>query len=185
MAKLALKPSHPERICWGCDLYCRADDLACGNGTERTQHPIELFGDDWLEWAKEQGGYGDFDPSADRKERACSSGPMVTAAPTSDQNLPKLALNALHDVLDPELGIDIVDLGLIYRLEVDTEGQVSVDMSMTTPACPLGEHLLHEVEETLGRVPGVRGTEVRLVWQPPWSPARMSELARRALARDD
>ncbi len=49
MAKMALHPKHPERICWGCDLYCPADDLRCGNGTIRTQHPIELFGEDWLE----------------------------------------------------------------------------------------------------------------------------------------
>ena len=49
MTCIALKPPHPERICWGCEKYCAADDLACGNGTIRTPHPIELFGDDWLE----------------------------------------------------------------------------------------------------------------------------------------
>jgi hypothetical protein len=43
-------PQHPERICWGCDKYCSADDLRCGNGTIRTPHPVELFGEDWLEW---------------------------------------------------------------------------------------------------------------------------------------
>lgn len=47
--KIALHPTHPERICWGCDRYCPANDLCCGNGTIRTQHPIELFGEDWLE----------------------------------------------------------------------------------------------------------------------------------------
>jgi hypothetical protein len=52
--KLPLNPKHPERICWGCDKYCPADDLACGNGTIRTQHPAELFGDDWLEWSNER-----------------------------------------------------------------------------------------------------------------------------------
>ena len=46
----ALRPRHPERICWGCDKYCGADELACGNGTIRTPHPIELFGEDWAEW---------------------------------------------------------------------------------------------------------------------------------------
>jgi len=51
MSKIPLRPPHPERICWGCDKYCPADDLACGNGTIRTQHPCELFGEDWLEWA--------------------------------------------------------------------------------------------------------------------------------------
>ena len=48
MSRIALHPKHPERICWGCDKYCPADSLACGNGTIRTLHPIELFGDDWL-----------------------------------------------------------------------------------------------------------------------------------------
>ena len=49
MARIPLHPKHPERICWGCDLYCAADDLRCGNGTIRTQHPVELFGDDWVD----------------------------------------------------------------------------------------------------------------------------------------
>jgi hypothetical protein len=48
--RIPLRPVHPDRICWGCDKYCPADDLACGNGTIRTLHPCELFGDDWLEW---------------------------------------------------------------------------------------------------------------------------------------
>ncbi len=51
MAKIPLHPKNPERVCWGCDQYCSADHLRCGNGTERTQHPAELFGDDWYEWA--------------------------------------------------------------------------------------------------------------------------------------
>lgn len=48
--KFPIHPKHPERICWGCDKYCSVNDLGCGNGAERTQHPSELFGDDWLEW---------------------------------------------------------------------------------------------------------------------------------------
>jgi hypothetical protein len=61
MSKRPLRPSHPERICWGCDKYCPADDLGCANGTIRTPHPCELFGDDWLEWsldATPSGGAG-------------------------------------------------------------------------------------------------------------------------------
>ena len=50
--KALLHPTKPERVCWGCDKFCRADDLACGNGTIRTPHPQELFGDDWLEWSE-------------------------------------------------------------------------------------------------------------------------------------
>jgi hypothetical protein len=48
--KFPLRPKHPERICWGCDRYCPATSLACGNGTDRTQHPLELFGEDWYEF---------------------------------------------------------------------------------------------------------------------------------------
>lgn len=49
MNKVPLRPKHPERICWGCDLYCPADDMRCGNGTIRAPHPVELFGEDWFE----------------------------------------------------------------------------------------------------------------------------------------
>jgi hypothetical protein len=71
VTRIPLRPSHPERICWGCDKYCPADELACGNGTIRTLHPIELFGADWLEWEKARAGErGDtdndpVDPSAE------------------------------------------------------------------------------------------------------------------------
>lgn len=54
MTRIPLKPTHPERVCWGCDKYCPENDLACGNGTIRTAHPIELFGDDWLDWIEER-----------------------------------------------------------------------------------------------------------------------------------
>ena len=50
MARIPLHPKRPELICWGCDKYCAADSLQCGNGSERTQHPVELFGDDWASW---------------------------------------------------------------------------------------------------------------------------------------
>ncbi len=52
--KLPLHPKNPESVCWGCDKFCPANALVCGNGTIRTQHPAELFGDDWMEWAAEE-----------------------------------------------------------------------------------------------------------------------------------
>lgn len=55
MAGPPIIPKHPERICWGCNKYCPADDLACGNGTIRTMHPLELFGEDWLAWSEPAG----------------------------------------------------------------------------------------------------------------------------------
>lgn len=51
--KFPLHPKHPERICWGCDKYCPADSLNCGNGSDRTQHPVELWGEDWFEWGQD------------------------------------------------------------------------------------------------------------------------------------
>jgi hypothetical protein len=52
MKEQVLRPKHPERTCWGCDRYCPAGDLVCGNGTIRTPHPVELFGNDWFEWVR-------------------------------------------------------------------------------------------------------------------------------------
>ena len=57
--KFPLHPAHPERICWGCDKYCPADSLRCGNGSDRTQHPVEMFGDDWFEWGCDVTGGSD------------------------------------------------------------------------------------------------------------------------------
>jgi hypothetical protein len=54
MPKLSLNPKNPERTCWGCDKYCPASELACGNGTIRAPHPVELFGDDWLDWIEQR-----------------------------------------------------------------------------------------------------------------------------------
>lgn len=54
--KFPLAPKNPQRICWGCDRYCAADSLACGNGSERTQHPVELFGEDWMAWGLDAAG---------------------------------------------------------------------------------------------------------------------------------
>lgn len=67
-AKVALNPKYPERIRWGCDKYCPADDLRCGKGTIRTQHPVELFGDDWLEWELRRRA-----PQSAREGSSCNS----------------------------------------------------------------------------------------------------------------
>jgi hypothetical protein len=52
--KFPAHPKHPERVCWGCDKLCPVDDMRCGNGTDRAQHPVELFGEDWVEWSEQQ-----------------------------------------------------------------------------------------------------------------------------------
>lgn len=67
MSKIVLNPVHPERVCWGCEEHCPADALSCGNGTIRTPHPVEVFGADWVVFAREQGLYDSGgDPTARR-----------------------------------------------------------------------------------------------------------------------
>ncbi|MBF0311411.1 MAG: DUF59 domain-containing protein [Magnetococcales bacterium] len=85
---------------------------------------------------------------------------------------------ALRTVLDPEFPINIFDLGLVYRLEILPLGLVSVQMTLTAPACPVAQAIPEEVAEVVGRVPGVNGVDVELVWDPPWSRERMNEEAR-------
>lgn len=85
---------------------------------------------------------------------------------------------ALKDIFDPEIPVNIYDLGLIYGVEVDPEGAVVVTMTLTTPHCPVAESMPGEVELRVGAVPGVRDCEVNLVWDPPWDPAKMSDEAR-------
>jgi metal-sulfur cluster biosynthetic enzyme len=89
--------------------------------------------------------------------------------------------NALRSVDDPEVGMNIVDLGLIYRIDVAPQS-VHVTMTMTTPACPMGGLIVDEVREAVGPlVPRGGDVEVELVWDPPWSPAMMSANAKQAL----
>ncbi|MGA2060753.1 MAG: metal-sulfur cluster assembly factor [Thermoguttaceae bacterium] len=90
-------------------------------------------------------------------------------------------LAALRQVRDPELMINIVDLGLIYGIEVDEadgKSNIRVSMTMTTPACPFGPELIREVKEVIAALEGVGTVEVQLTLSPPWTPDRMTEEAR-------
>lgn len=85
---------------------------------------------------------------------------------------------ALKDIFDPEIPVNIYDLGLIYGVDVDADGGVVVTMTLTTPHCPVAESMPAEVELRVSAVPGVRDAEVNLVWDPAWDPAKMSDEAR-------
>ena len=87
-------------------------------------------------------------------------------------------IEQIHTCYDPEIPVDIWELGLIYELDVKQGGEVSVKMTLTSPMCPVAEILPPEVEAKIRAVPGVSDVTLDLVWDPPWNPSRMSEAAR-------
>src|SRR5579864_7554233 len=99
------------------------------------------------------------------------------AATENDPELLPRVLEALKTVRDPEIPVNLVDLGLIYELVVKKGGVVYVEMTLTTPACPVAQSMPGEVENAVGAVPGVGDVRVKLVWTPPWDRDRMSEEA--------
>ena len=80
----------------------------------------------------------------------------------------------LHDVFDPELGVNVIDLGLVYDVQVGEDGYITVAMTLTTPGCPMHESLGQGVAQALGKVPGVTGGDLMWVWDPPWDPSMMT-----------
>ena len=94
--------------------------------------------------------------------------------------LEEQAWNLLRTVYDPELGLDVVNLGLIYELKVE-QPRAYVRMTLTTPGCPLHDSMGDAVRQALGRLPGVEEVEVELIFEPPWTPERLSEEAKRLL----
>ncbi|HEX7858136.1 MAG TPA: SUF system Fe-S cluster assembly protein [Sphingobium sp.] len=85
---------------------------------------------------------------------------------------------ALKEIYDPEIPVNIYDLGLIYGVDVSEDGHAAVTMTLTTPHCPVAESMPGEVEMRVGAVPGVGNAEVNLVWDPPWDPQKMSDEAK-------
>ncbi len=98
------------------------------------------------------------------------------AGPGSD--LQADVVNALKSIYDPEIPVDIYELGLIYDVAISEDGDALVTMTLTTPHCPVAESLPQEVELRVLGVPGIRDAEVKLVWDPPWDPTKMSDEAR-------
>lgn len=101
----------------------------------------------------------------------------VVATGTSDEELQEAVIVALKEIYDPEIPVNIYELGLIYNVEI-TEGSAVVTMTLTTPHCPVAESMPAEVEMRVESVPGIRDAEVNLVWEPAWDPAKMSDEAR-------
>ena len=103
------------------------------------------------------------------------------ATPTGTEpggDLYESVIDALKDIYDPEIPVNIYDLGLIYHVEITPEHHAKVKMTLTTPHCPVAESMPGEVELRVGAVPGIGDAEVELVWDPPWDPQKMSDEAR-------
>jgi FeS assembly SUF system protein len=104
--------------------------------------------------------------------------PEATAAPVAPAEIESGIVEALKTVFDPEIPVDIYELGLIYDVDIREDGAVTVKMTLTAPGCPVAGSLPLEVKDKVESVPGVSAAEVELVWDPAWNPSMMSEAAR-------
>jgi FeS assembly SUF system protein len=89
--------------------------------------------------------------------------------------------DALKEVHDPEIPVNIVDLGLIYGVKIDPEGEVHVTMTLTTPGCGMAQQIALNAKQKVKEMPGVKEAKVTVVWEPPWDPSKMSEEAKKKL----
>ena len=106
-----------------------------------------------------------------------SKAPETGSPEAPGGELYEAVIAALRDIFDPEIPVNIYDLGLIYGVDID-DGHVAVTMTLTTPHCPVAESMPGEVEMRVGAVPGVGSAEVSLVWDPPWDSSKMSDEAK-------
>ena len=126
----------------------------------------------------EQGEAADFERKRDYlagflAEKAADDSPIEPGGDVYEE-----VIAALKEIYDPEIPVNIYDLGLIYDVKVSADGDAKILMTLTTPHCPVAESMPGEVEMRVCAVPGVRDAEVELVWDPPWDPQKMSDEAK-------
>ncbi len=119
-----------------------------------------------------------FERKRDYLEGFLAKKPEVAHSGEPGGDLYEAVVEALKEIYDPEIPVNIYDLGLIYAVEVTEDADAKVTMTLTTPHCPVAESMPGEVELRVGAVPGVRDAEVNLVWDPPWGPDKMTDEAR-------
>ncbi len=105
----------------------------------------------------------------------------TTRTQPSDEEI----INSLKEVYDPEMGVNIIDMGLVYRLDIDDDGQAQIFMTLTSPACPAGPQIKGDVVDALISLEGITEAKVQFVFNPPWSPAMMSQDAKDELGYYD
>ena len=120
------------------------------------------------------------DTAEDLKPNAPTMGASTTLPPEEIDRLTDDIIAALKTVYDPEIPSDIYELGLIYRVDIADDRQVAIDMTLTAPGCPVAGEMPGWVENAVNAVPGVSGTKVKIVFDPPWDQSRMSDEARLA-----
>jgi FeS assembly SUF system protein len=116
-------------------------------------------------------------PAPDRPEPTSETAPLVADAARTDELKPKI-LDAIRTVFDPEIPVNILELGLIYDVFVDAHGVAGILMTLTAPGCPAAQALPVEVAEKAKSVPGVTDAKVDVVWDPAWTKDRMSDAAK-------
>ena len=107
--------------------------------------------------------------------------PATRETPPADACLEDRIIAAIRTVYDPEISVNIYDLGLIYGIDIDAQGDVAIDMTLTAPGCPVAGVLPRQVEDVVRQVEGVRNAQVTLVWDPPWDQDRISDEAKLTL----
>ena len=118
----------------------------------------------------------DADQDSVETESELETGPEVTGG--GDPELRSRVIAALKEIYDPEIPLNIYDLGLIYRIDIDPDTNTSIDMTLTSPNCPVAESLPGEVENAAKAVDGIGDVQLELVWDPPWDMDRLGEAAR-------
>ena len=118
------------------------------------------------------------------QERPVENAAVNASSVLSQEEIDQLTdgiVAAIKTVYDPEIPADIYELGLIYKVDIDDDRMVNIEMTLTTPNCPSAAELPAQVENAVAGVPGVREAKVNIVWDPPWDPSRMSDEARLVL----
>lgn len=117
-------------------------------------------------------------PTGDGDVTARAGKPLAAGTPVADRDAVIAALRTVHD---PEIPVNIYDLGLIYAIEIGDDGKVDIDMTLTAPACPVAGIMPQQIADAVAAVDGIGEVAVRLVWEPPWTRDRMTDEAKLAL----